>query len=410
MDQGDALALSPRHINLIVFFILGLYPLVGMGVDLLAPSLPAISRDMQISSTISKNMISIYLFGYAVGNFLIGFLSDTLGRRKIIITSFLIFSVTSILPTLFPTSFMLLTVRFVQGLSIAAYAVVARAVFSDILSEERLKQTATLLATMWGIGPVIGPVIGGYLQYYFGWQACFYFFAAFSSIGFIAMLVIMPETHHSFQPLNYKLIKNNFTTMLKDRVFIGVAIFMGTAYATLIVFNTLGPFLIQTVFGHTPLFFGRIALCMGLTFLVGTFLSRRLIKRFQPEEIWLKVLPLLLTVTVSGVVFCYVWHTNIWVISMLSLLIFFGAGIIYPTAMAKGLTLFRHVAGSSSAMINLINILITSCVGMLMSFVNLTTVIPLAWIYLTLIILNGLSFWCLILKPSVKVLNPHTSA
>jgi len=62
----QTLPLGPTRINLIVLTILGLSPLVGMGIDLITPSLPAISQDLAVSNTVTKNLIAIYLLGYAV--------------------------------------------------------------------------------------------------------------------------------------------------------------------------------------------------------------------------------------------------------------------------------------------------------------------------------------------------------
>ncbi len=62
-----------------------------------------------------------------------------------------------------------------QGVTIGAVAVLARAVFADILTAQELVRMGTLIGTMWGIGPVVGPLIGGYLQLYFGWKPVFIF-------------------------------------------------------------------------------------------------------------------------------------------------------------------------------------------------------------------------------------------
>src|SRR5262249_19537975 len=153
------------------------------------------------------------------------------------------------------------------------------------LSPIQLMRTATMIATMWGIGPVIGPLIGGYLQYYFNWQACFYFFAFYGFVGLVSAFFIIPETHRYRQKLNFVQIKSNFTNIITHRLFVGAVTLMGITYSLLIVFNTLGPFFIQNILGHSSVYFGKIALCMGLAFLSGTFICRYLIKRHQPEKI-----------------------------------------------------------------------------------------------------------------------------
>lgn len=390
------LILAPRKTNIIIFLILSLYPLVGMGIDLIAPSLPAISSDLNISSVMVKNLITLYLVGYALGNFCIGFLSDALGRRKLVLLGLAIFVFASLLPVFWPYIRILLLARFLQGFMIAAFAVIARAVLADVLTPQRLMRVATMVATMWGIGPVIGPVIGGYLQYYFNWQACFYFFAGFGLIGFIAMIFILPETHLNRQPLNFMQLKNNFKTIITHRIFMGSVILMGITYSLLIVFNTLGPFLIQTALGHTAVYFGHLALFMGLAFLLGTIICRRLVKQFTPEEIFSIAVPSFLLIALISLILAYLMPYARSLIIMSTLFMFLACGIIYPAGMGAGLALFRHLAGSGSAVMNLINILITSVTALFMSTINAQSAIPLVWIYFCLMLLCGITYYFLI--------------
>ncbi|HVV68410.1 MAG TPA: multidrug effflux MFS transporter [Gammaproteobacteria bacterium] len=391
-------SLSTQRINLILWTILLLYPLLGMGIDLIAPSLPAISHDLGISNAISKNLIALYLIGYAAGNFLIGFLSDALGRRKLLMVSLFVFTLTSLLPIFLPTTMTLLISRLLQGFSLAGFGVIARASVADLLTADKLKQVAVLTATMWGIGPIVGPFIGGYLQYYFGWQACFYFFSLYSFLGLAACIFIVPETHHNRQPFNLQQIKLNFITITSHPLFMGMVIIMGTNYSLLIVFNALGPFLIQNSLGFSPLYFGHIALYMGLAFLIGTYVCRRLIKVFQPEKIIFSGIGIFLLVAAMGVILAYVAGKNMTVVVIPSLLLYFACGILYPASMARGLAIFQHLAGSSAAVMNLLNLLITSLTAFAMSLINPTTALPMACIYLVLLLFCALAYWLLVHK------------
>ena len=94
-------------------------------------------------------------------------------------------------------------------MTIGGVAVVARAIYSDILPAEKLIRLGPLLGTMWGLGPVIGPVIGGYLQFYFGWQAGFFFFGLISLAMLIAIFIVIPETHFNRHPLHIKTMRKN---------------------------------------------------------------------------------------------------------------------------------------------------------------------------------------------------------
>lgn len=389
MDGSQQQALSPNRMNLVVISILLLYTLVGMGIDLIAPSLPAISANLKASATLSKNIITMYLIGYTCGNFIIGFLSDALGRRNLLVYGLLVFAIISLMPIYFPHMATVLLARFLQGVSLSSFVVVGRAVFSDILPPDKLISKAVLIATMWGIGPIIGPVIGGYLQYYFGWQACFYFFSIFGFIGFILLFFVVPETHYHRQPLKFLQLLHNFRTIVTHRVFMSTVILMGTSYSLLIAFTTLGPFLIQTELGRSSIYYGHVALYLGFVFLIATIGCRYLTKYYLPDSIFSFVIPLFWVIALVGFIFSYFYSSNMFLIILLSLFMFFVTGLIYPAAMGKGLALFRHLAGSGAAVMSLVTMSITSLSAFVMSFVTASSLIPIALFYLGLMSLSG---------------------
>jgi DHA1 family bicyclomycin/chloramphenicol resistance-like MFS transporter len=401
----NKLTLSPARERVIICIILGIFPLLGMAVDLIAPSLPAISQHLHISETVSKNLIAIYLLGYALGNFFTGFLSDALGRRKLAIPGFIVFIAASLLPAVFPGEITLLTGRFLQGLSLGS-TILLRAILSDILPAEKLLRIATLMAATWGIGPIIGPVIGAYLQYYIGWQACFYFFALYGLVCLIALITLIPETHHQRQPLNIPQIKSNFRMIIAHPLFIGMTVLMGISYSSLIVFHTLAPFLVQVTMGHSPIYFGHLALWMGVVFLLGTMICRALVKQFEPEKILSFAIPFFLIATIGGLIFAYAEPQSIWGVIISSFCMFLACGIIYPSGMGRGLALFRHLAGSSAAVMNLVNVLITSFVALMMSFITAGSALTLTGIYLILMILSGSVFWLFIGGKSGYLMKP----
>jgi len=398
MEQ-PALILSEKKIQTIVWTLLSLSPIIGMAVDLVAPSLPAIAQDLNISNGLSKGIISIYLLGYALGNFFSGFLTDAFGRIKILRFGVLGFSIISILPVFFPQIEILLLARFLQGITIGAFAVVARAIFSDILSPEKLVRFGTIMATMWGIGPVIGPAIGGYLQFYIGWKAGFIFFGAITFLQFIAIIINVPETHFNRHPLRLSIMKKNLLEVVSDKFFMAIIAIMGLTYSLLVSFNTIGPFLIQNGFHYSPVFFGHLAFFLGIIFLISTICCRYSLKKFQFDHIYLVIINLFFFIALLLLPLSYFFlEKNILLTAVGSGLMFFGCGFIFPMAMGKGLSFFRHIAGTATATMFLINILITSLVSFLLSFVNVQTNTPLMGVYFLLIALVSFIYWKYIRK------------
>lgn len=385
--------LSEKHTKSVVNTILFLTVLVGMGVDLIAPSLPAIATGLHVPNSAAKNIIAIYLLGYAFGNFFTGFLTDAWGRQKIIRVSLLAFAIVSVLPIFFHRMDIILLSRLLQGATLGAFAVVCKAIFSDILPKEKLVHMGTLMGTMWGLGPILGPVIGGYLQFYFGWTAGFYFFTIFSLIGFIVSYVIIPETHFNRHPLKLTTIKKNIREVLSNRIFMCIVFLMGLAYSLIIVFNTSGPFLIQNEFHYSPVFFGHVALWLGIVFLISTVTCRHLLKKYSVEKLYLWILHFFLMLTISAIILSTFYEKSIALIIISSAFMYFVNGFIFPMSMGKGLSLFRHISGTATAVMYLINILMTSFVSFIVSFIAVHNNIDMILMYFTLLFLATLVYW-----------------
>lgn len=370
--------------------------MIGMVVDLVAPSLPAIAQGLQVSNSLAKNIISIYMLGYALGNFFLGFLTDAYGRQKLLRVSLLGFVIVSLLPAVFPDIRVLLLARFLQGLTIGGAALIARAIFSDVLPPEKLVRMGVLIGTMWGLGPVIGPVIGGYLQFYFGWQAGFWFFSILSCLLLISIFITVPETHFNRHPLNIKTISKNLKEIFTHRLFMALVILMGIAYSLIIVFNTLGPFLIQTRLNYSSIFFGHLALVLGLIFLSATMICRYLLKNYETEQLLRIIINLFLILAAVFFVLSFSYGQSIILIGIGSGLMFFACGFIFPMSMGKGISLFRHIAGTASATMYLINILITSLSSFLVSFLAIHSAVPLMLIYFSLLLIAAVIYWWMI--------------
>ena len=309
----------------------------------------------------------------------------------------LLFTVVSVLPLFFPNATLILIVRFLQGLGLSIISVLGRAILSDLLPAERLVRVMALVATAWGIGPVIGPLIGGYLQYYFDWQACFYFFSIFGLVGFLLLLFVLPETHLNRHPFSWSMIMRDISEVIHHGGFIGCIIMMGLLYSTLVIFNILGPFVVQNQFHHTSIYFGHVALLLGFAFLCGTLCCRWWLKTHPPEHVlkW----SLLLGVLISMVMVFWGWFAPTLLLAFLGLAlgIFFVCGLSYPAAMGKGASLFRHIAGSASSVMTLVSLVITCMVSFAAGFLGGSHTLDIALYDIILLALSSV-VWIVFLR------------
>lgn len=380
------LDLSERRIFWITWILLFIITMLGMAIDLVSPSLPAIAQSLKISGAYAKNIISFYLLGYGLGNFFGGVITDSFGRRRLLLWSLFGFMIASLLPIFYAHINVLFVARILQGLTLGFASVVTRAVLADIYSKDKLTKLGTLTGTMFGLGPVIGPFLGGYLQHYFGWQACFIFFALTILIEFTLIFFVLPETILNKHPFCVVSIKHNLMEVLKHREFMTIIVMMGLIYSLLVSFNIMGPFLIQTHYHYSAVSFGYFSLSMGLFFLCATFVCRYLLSKYHVRQLYtvfLKILLILSTIYVVGV---YFFPQSIFFFLFVSSIIFFTCGFMFPMSLGYGLSFFRHIAGTAAAMMYLVNISICSLMGFFVSLLKIETNISAIWVYFSLIV------------------------
>jgi MFS transporter, DHA1 family, multidrug resistance protein len=390
-----------RH-NMILISLLIIFPLSGMAVDLFSPSLPAMSQVLDISTSLVKATIYIYLTGYALGNFLMGFLTDALGRKKLLRISLFLLIISNILPILFPNYTMLLTSRFIQGLFVGAVAVLARAILSDILSSTQMIKIAPIIGALWGLGPVLGPILGGYLQFYLNWTAGFYFFAISSTILSIIIYIILPETISNYSPLKFKIIRHNLYTITTNLQFMTLVISMGLVYALLITFNTLGPFLIQDMMGYSSIYFGQLSLIVGLIFLSSTFICRYLLNYMKPYLLFGYVTYIFIIIIVILSLFSLFFPSSLALLIVATTAAYFVCGFIFPLCMGKGISMFQNIAGTATAVMYLINVMITSLAAFVETFIHSKSIIPIMFIYSSLMFILLIIYWICLHKERNK--------
>lgn len=328
--------------------------LIGMAVDLYVPSLPHIAAGFHVGKDLVQLTIGLYMLGYGAGQFFLGILTDTYGRRRIFLMSVLFFTVVSFLAAVSPNIYILNLCRLLQGLGVAGMAVSRTALATDCFSGIELTKTLMLISMCWALGPIVGPYIGGYLQHYFNWRMDFYFFGAYGVVILLFTFFTLPETNLNKQPLHVKSIARSIKTMCTEPAFILGAIMLSLLYAMLVIFNTIGPFLIQEALKYSALAYGKIALFMGCGYFLGNLLSRQMIRYLDPLQVALiGLFSAILSATVL-VVLAIIIPMNLWIIIIPTFFLFLSYGMIFSNVMSKCIALFPKNAGTACALYGMI--------------------------------------------------------
>jgi Bcr/CflA subfamily drug resistance transporter len=324
--------------------------LIGMGIDLYVPSLPAIADYFNVSNHLVQFTICFYVLGYGIGQVFLGTLSDSLGRRKILLLSSLSFSVISFLAVFSWNIYFLIIYRFLQGLCIAGLGSSYRAIAVDCFTGLKLSKVMSYISISWALGPILGPFIGGYLQHYFNWQASFYFFSLYGLVVFVYIFIALPETLQQLQPLCLRGIYNTSKYIITHPIFIISTTLLTLVYAILIIFNIVGPFLIQVTLGYSAVYYGSIALFIGAAYFLGTISNRIIINYFYPMQVVLVSIVIALCISLLTIFINIIIGLNVYTIVIPVAVLIFICGFIFSNIMAKAIGLFPQVAGTASAM------------------------------------------------------------
>src|SRR5262245_45455136 len=164
-------------------------------IDTYLPSFPAIARDFAVTPLQVQQTLSAYLAPFAVMMLLHGTLSDSFGRRPVILMNLVLFTAATVACALARDFTQLVVFRVLQGLSAGAGIAVGRAIIRDSFEGFAAQRLMSLVTMIFGIAPAIAPVIGGWLQSAFGWHSVFVFLACYAAIMLVVCWRALPETH-----------------------------------------------------------------------------------------------------------------------------------------------------------------------------------------------------------------------
>jgi DHA1 family bicyclomycin/chloramphenicol resistance-like MFS transporter len=175
-------------------------------IDAYLPAFAGIQQSLQATPLEIQQTMSGYLFAFGVMFLFHGALSDSFGRRPVILVALVVYTVASIGAALTESVHALILWRVLQGLSVGAGMVVGRAMIRDLFNSEDAQRLMSMVTLFFGLAPAIAPIIGGWLFVGLGWRAVFWFLAAVGVILVAVSLRALPETlpidaRHSFHPV-----------------------------------------------------------------------------------------------------------------------------------------------------------------------------------------------------------------
>ena len=188
---------APRWALAVLLASLGM--LGPFAIDTYLPAFSGIAASIGATPIQMQQTLSAYLFGFAFMNLFHGALSDSFGRRPVVLTGIAVFAAASVGCALSQSIGALVFFRALQGLSTGAGIVVSRAIIRDMFPPADAQRMMSMVTIFFGIAPAIAPMVGGLLFVHIGWHAVFWFLALVGLLLWIANYRLLPETLHTSQ-------------------------------------------------------------------------------------------------------------------------------------------------------------------------------------------------------------------
>ncbi len=252
-------------------------------IDTYLPSFPSIERTFGVSSVATQQTLTAYLVPFALMTLWHGAISDTLGRKRVVVAGTLLFALGSVICALAPTLLVLLLGRVLQGMSAGAGMVVGRAIIRDVCAGAQAQRMMAVITMTFAVAPAVAPIVGGWLEVLMGWRAVFVF------LTLVALLVAgwcqwsMPETlpparRRRFTP---GLLLRGYAMVLANRTFTAVGLAMTMIFGGMLIYVLAAP---KFLIGHLGLSATEFYWLYGpntLAMMAGAALSGRMAGRLN---------------------------------------------------------------------------------------------------------------------------------
>ena len=354
-DQTLAIDASPRteaRSTVLQIAVLAVLAATGtLATNILLPSLPQMAVSLKVSTAAVTSAITVFLAVFAVGQLVVGPVSDRFGRRWPVLIGFAVFFAGSVWCGLATDLPALLAGRVIQAVGACATSVLSRAIARDLFTGAALARAMALIMIAMAAAPGFSPLLGGALDHAFGWRSEFVFVGAFAALGAIAYGAVLGETHNSTRTsLNPLAITKNYASLAADRRFVvpaaTVSLIMGGLFA---MFSAAPRVLIETLH-FSPIELGLFFAGTVMIVFAAGMLATKVAPRYGLDR---SIRGGLVAAAIGSIAILLVSRFSPAFLPFLGAMSVFllGMGLVNPLGSAQALSPFGEKAGAASALL-----------------------------------------------------------
>jgi DHA1 family bicyclomycin/chloramphenicol resistance-like MFS transporter len=382
----------------------GLATIGPFSIDTYLPSFPAIARDYGVDALHVQQTLSVYLASFAVMTLFHGSLSDSFGRRPVILVSLVIFVIASVGCVFAPGIDTLLACRALQGMSAGAGIVVGRAIIRDTYEGAAAQRLMSQVTMIFSLAPAIAPMIGGLLHQTFGWKSIFIFLTVFGMLLWSGCAYCLPETLKPAdrQPFRAAPLFANYVKVCSSLPFAMLALAVAFNFAGFFVYIVSAPAVIYRHLGLSETQFAWLFVPGIGGVVIGAWFSGRLAGRTTPERTVALGFAVMAVAATGSVVYHLLLPAMIpWTVLLL-MLYSIGMSLSMPSITLLALDLFPRnrgmVASVQGFTQSMMNAVLAGVISPLVSSTQLSLAVSAA----TFLML-GAACWLIYLRMADKV-------
>jgi len=348
-----------------------------LATNLYLPSLPGLAAGLSASADEVRTTLTVFLAGLALGQLVVGPLSDRFGRRPLLLLGLALYVASSLACAMAQSVEQLLVLRAAQAIGACAGVVVVRAVARDLFSGADLTRAMAVIATLMATAPGFSPLLGGLIETVWGWRGNFVFIAAFGAACLALTLAWLGETNgQPARRLDPRGIAQVYAMLAGSRPFLGPALASACAIGALFGYFSASPQLIIEILGFSPLGFGLLTAGTVFAVFAGGAAGPRLARRLGTANA-LKAGMGLMIVGGGGMALLFAGgRVDLLTFLLPQILFLVGLGIVNPVGTAAALQPYPQAAGAASALLGFAQMGFGALATLILSF--LPVAMPLA--------------------------------
>lgn len=363
--------------KLILIVTLGLLAAFGpLSLDMYLPALPRVADDLSTSASYAQLSLTACMIGLAVGQIIVGPISDVTGRKKPLFIVLIGYGLFSYFAARAATIEWLIFFRFIQGFCGGAGAVLSRAISSDLYKGKDLTKFLAVLMLVNGLAPVLAPVLGGFILSVSTWHTVFYFLAVYGVLMVLLALTLeesLPKSSRNEGAL--KSIWEDFKLLLTNKAFVTMLLLQSLTYGVLFSYISGSPFITQKIYGMNAQQFSYLFALNGIGLIAFSQLTAKLVNKMDE----LKILKLGQNIQFIGMmltVIVLLFHLPVWVLCAAFFLMITPVSMIGTTGFSIAMQVQNQGAGSASAILGLMQFLIGGILSPLVGVMGERSIIP----------------------------------